>query len=119
MIRWTGLAPWEFEFPFLKARLEPRHPTPYTYTLHPTPSTLNPRPSTLDPQPSTLNPQPSTLNPQPSTLNPQPLSVGAGQRKVMFACFKRKLTKEIKVAQLAGYFAISRPPPVLDHIPRA
>ena len=25
------------------------------------------------------------------------------QRKVMFACFKRNLTKEIKVAQLAGY----------------
>ncbi len=28
-----------------------------------------------------------------------------GQRKVLFACFKRKLTKEIKVAQLAGYVA--------------
>ncbi|KAI9219108.1 DNA topoisomerase [Blastocladiella britannica] len=26
-----------------------------------------------------------------------------GQRKIMFACFKRKLTQEIKVAQLAGY----------------
>jgi len=25
------------------------------------------------------------------------------QRKILFACFKRKLTKEIKVAQLAGY----------------
>jgi len=28
-----------------------------------------------------------------------------GQRKVLFACFKRKLKKEIKVAQLAGYVA--------------
>jgi DNA topoisomerase-2 len=26
-----------------------------------------------------------------------------GQRKILYACFKRKLTKEIKVAQLAGY----------------
>lgn len=26
-----------------------------------------------------------------------------GQRKVLFGCFKRNLTKEIKVAQLAGY----------------
>jgi DNA topoisomerase II len=26
-----------------------------------------------------------------------------GQRKVLFACFKRKLSSEIKVAQLAGY----------------
>lgn len=26
-----------------------------------------------------------------------------GQRKILFACFKRKLTKEIKVAQLGGY----------------
>jgi DNA topoisomerase II len=26
-----------------------------------------------------------------------------GQRKVLFGCFKRKLVKEIKVAQLAGY----------------
>lgn len=28
-----------------------------------------------------------------------------GQRKVLFACFKRNLTKEIKVAQLAGSVA--------------
>ena len=28
-----------------------------------------------------------------------------GQRKVLFACFKRKLKNEIKVAQLAGYVA--------------
>jgi DNA topoisomerase II len=28
-----------------------------------------------------------------------------GQRKVLFACFKRKLASEIKVAQLAGYVA--------------
>ena len=28
-----------------------------------------------------------------------------GQRKVLFGCFKRKLKKEIKVAQLAGYVA--------------
>lgn len=28
-----------------------------------------------------------------------------GQRKVLFACFKKKLKKEIKVAQLAGYAA--------------
>ena len=27
------------------------------------------------------------------------------QRKVLFACFKRKLVKEIKVAQLAGYIS--------------
>ena len=26
-----------------------------------------------------------------------------GQRKILFSCFKRKLVKEIKVAQLAGY----------------
>ena len=28
-----------------------------------------------------------------------------GQRKILFACFKRKLKAEIKVAQLAGYVA--------------
>jgi len=28
-----------------------------------------------------------------------------GQRKVLFACFKRKLTKQLKVAQLQGYIA--------------
>jgi DNA topoisomerase-2 len=28
-----------------------------------------------------------------------------GQRKVLYACFRRKLTQEIKVAQLAGYVA--------------
>ena len=28
-----------------------------------------------------------------------------GQRKVLFACFKRKLKAEVKVAQLAGYVA--------------
>lgn len=28
-----------------------------------------------------------------------------GQRKILFSCFKRKLTQEIKVAQLAGYVA--------------
>ena len=28
-----------------------------------------------------------------------------GQRKVLFGCFKRKLKREIKVAQLAGYVA--------------
>ena len=28
-----------------------------------------------------------------------------GQRKVLYACFKRKLKNEIKVAQLAGYVA--------------
>ncbi|CAG9316989.1 unnamed protein product [Blepharisma stoltei] len=28
-----------------------------------------------------------------------------GQRKIIFACFKRKLSSEIKVAQLAGYVA--------------
>lgn len=28
-----------------------------------------------------------------------------GQRKILFSCFKRKLTKEIKVAQLSGYVA--------------
>jgi DNA topoisomerase II len=28
-----------------------------------------------------------------------------GQRKILFACFKRKLKLEIKVAQLAGYVA--------------
>ena len=27
------------------------------------------------------------------------------QRKILFACFKRNLTSEIKVAQLAGYVA--------------
>lgn len=28
-----------------------------------------------------------------------------GQRKILFSCFKRKLTSEVKVAQLAGYVA--------------
>lgn len=28
-----------------------------------------------------------------------------GQRKILFGCFKRKLQKEIKVAQLTGYIA--------------
>jgi len=28
-----------------------------------------------------------------------------GQRKILFGCFKRNLTQEIKVAQLAGYVA--------------
>jgi DNA topoisomerase II len=28
-----------------------------------------------------------------------------GQRKIIYACFKRKLRQEIKVAQLAGYVA--------------
>jgi DNA topoisomerase-2 len=28
-----------------------------------------------------------------------------GQRKVLFACFKRNLREEIKVAQLSGYVA--------------
>ena len=28
-----------------------------------------------------------------------------GQRKILFACFKRNLRKDIKVAQLAGYVA--------------
>ena len=28
-----------------------------------------------------------------------------GQRKILFACFKRKLKNEIKVAQLSGYVA--------------
>lgn len=28
-----------------------------------------------------------------------------GQRKILFACFKRKLKAEIKVAQLSGYVA--------------
>lgn len=28
-----------------------------------------------------------------------------GQRKILFACFKRKLTQELKVAQLSGYVA--------------
>ena len=29
----------------------------------------------------------------------------AGQRKILFSCFKRKLKGEIKVAQLSGYVA--------------
>ena len=28
-----------------------------------------------------------------------------GQRKILYACFKRNLRKDIKVAQLAGYVA--------------
>ena len=28
-----------------------------------------------------------------------------GKRKILFGCFKRKLTAEIKIAQLAGYVA--------------
>ncbi len=28
-----------------------------------------------------------------------------GQRKIMFACFKRNLKSDVKVAQLAGYIA--------------
>ena len=87
MIWWSGLAPWEFEFPFpgslistclgagrgasVDDRLRALHLTPSFLNPQPEPSTFNLQPSTLSPQPSTLNPQHSTLNPQPSTLNPQ------------------------------------------------
>ena len=67
MMRWTGLAPWEFEIPFprrlsaagvthvlivrstLERRLDPKFPTHLQYHIvevpdHPKPSTLNPKP---------------------------------------------------------------------------
>lgn len=41
-----------------------------------------------------------------TTLHHAPLKgFKPGQRKVMFACFKRNVTKEAKVAQLAGTIA--------------
>jgi len=99
MIRWTGLAPWEFEFPFpgsltstfLADQIKPhghgaavshhvarkQRPlvTPDPGNLQPSlffVITPNPKPQTATPKPQTQNPQPSTLNPQPSTVNPQP-----------------------------------------------
>ena len=64
MIRWTGLAPWEFEFPFpgsltsdllqvdvgdagkkqVCAGLRGKYEVPKPSTLNPQPSTLNPKP---------------------------------------------------------------------------
>jgi len=83
MIRWTGLAPWECEFPFpgslictfipagahgnQQGRGQPQLlVVPVGAGRH---RLVHPRPETLNPQPSTL-----ILNPQPLTLNPDPQS---------------------------------------------
>ena len=99
MIGWTGLAPWQFEFPFecrpsdywddpkVTEGCEPsfvrvvRHPPqarlphPTPYTLHPTPYTLHPTPYTLHPTPYTLHPAPYTLRPTLYTLHPSPYTL--------------------------------------------
>ena len=95
MIGWTGLAPWEFEFPFsgsltsaflvIKKFLDPLDKSDMSLgqvlplnhkhnkspdTLHPAPYTLHPTPCTLHPTPCTLHPAPCTLHPAPYTLHP-------------------------------------------------
>jgi len=92
MIRSTGLAPWEFEFPFpgsltstflyrgdMRGRIGVRRDHHVRVRgvrdrslhhvrgalIHVPPYTLNPKPSTLNPKPQTLNPRPQTLNPEP------------------------------------------------------
>ena len=54
------------------------HPTPYTYTLHPTPYILHPTPYSLHPTPPyTLHPTPTpyTLRPTPYTIHPTPYTL--------------------------------------------
>ena len=100
MIRWTGLAPWEFEFPFpdsltstfifpnlkhqrrCQARCRPNSicagsaggtaPCNLVLTPSPTPTpyTLHPTPYTIHPTPCTLHPTSYTLHPTPYTLHP-------------------------------------------------
>ena len=68
MLWWTGLAPWEFEFPFPGSLI-------YTFlTRDPKPQTPN---STLGAGFQGLSKkdmynQPYTLNPKPQTMNPKP-----------------------------------------------
>ena len=63
MIRWTGLAPWEFEFPF---------PGSLTSTFLGSSTFCKSQSQTLTPQPPTVNPATSNLplTPQPPTVNP-------------------------------------------------
>ena len=95
MIRWTGLAPWEFEFPFPGSLTSTSpltggfgcgaetpggeganlNPTPYTlhsksYIIHPQPYTLHPTPYTLHSKSYIIHPHPYTLHPTPYTLHP-------------------------------------------------
>ena len=83
MIRWTGLAPWEFEPASVQVwfyAIAYAHQfgaffyalPEYENEYHLQACTLHPQPCTLHPAPSTLNPQPSTLNTQPCTLYPEP-----------------------------------------------
>ena len=53
MIWWTGLAPWEFEFPFPGSLIS-------TFLAMQRPSALHLEPEPRNSEPSTLNPQPST-----------------------------------------------------------
>ena len=62
MIGCTGLAPWEFEFPFPGSLAS----TSPNYWRKPTDLNCNP-----DPKPQTLNPKPSTLHPKTHTLRPK------------------------------------------------
>ena len=52
IIWWTGLAPWELEFPFPHSSHQPSALNPHS---PPSGTTLNPHPSTLSLEPSTLN----------------------------------------------------------------
>ena len=78
MIRWAGLAPWEFEFPFpCSIRFDGRVLTEYWEAVHPTPYTLHPTPYTLHPKPYALRPTPYTLHltpASPETRNPKALA---------------------------------------------
>jgi len=75
MIRWTGLAPWEFQFPFpgsltstflqdqeeaetAKRAAQRRRALEVPYTLNPNPPALHPTPYTLHSTPYTLHPKP-------------------------------------------------------------
>ena len=83
MIRWTGLAPWEFEIPFpgsltsafsgLGAPDDDAHQrgAPHEHArVNPKPKTF--RPETSSPKPQTRNPKSETPNPKPEARNPIP-----------------------------------------------
>jgi len=67
MIKWTGLAPWEFDFPF---------PGSLTSTFLHVPqdeqSRIPPGSAPCPPDPQNLNTQPSTRNPEYGTWNLEP-----------------------------------------------
>jgi len=69
MMRWTGLAPWEFDFPFPIGRAHaaalgaPGALQGYGIEWDVNPNPHKPYPA--DPKPSTLNPKPGPWNPRP------------------------------------------------------